>query len=226
MDDAMRSRLLYEWNTRRTKLDYAIAQMERQLASVNKRLDSLKHDFALYVGMLTIPVILYILIALVTNILSPLSGFVFLVVFVIFRDVLLCVYIIFLPFNIYYLIRTMQTIKGNEESSENMADPPREGTSKDDPKPEGTYRSEQQKLVFILSRYYLYQDALNQLKRELEAADCTMTLAGLKQRLNQFPFYEEVRPAAPAKDMSARTQWFFTLLVFSVLVALVLITWM
>lgn len=127
MDDAMRSRLLYEWNTRRTKLDYAIAQMERQLASVNKRLDSLKHDFALYVGMLTIPVILYILIALVTNILSPLSGFVFLVVFVIFRDVLLCVYIIFLPFNIYYLIRTMQTIKGNEESSENMADPPQRG---------------------------------------------------------------------------------------------------
>lgn len=225
MDDAMRSRLLYEWNTRRTKLDYAIAQMERQLASVNKRLDSLKHDFALYVGMLTIPVILYALIALVTNNLSPLSGFVFLVVFVIFRDVLLCVYIIFLPFNIYYLIRTMQIIKRNEEPTENIAEPPREGTSKDESK-ESTYRSEQQKLVFILSRYYLYQDAMNQLKRELEAEDCTMTLAGLKQRLNQYPFYEEVRPAAPAKDMSARTQYFFILLVFAVLVALVLITWM
>lgn len=225
MDDSMRSRLLYEWNTRRTKLDYAIAQMERQLASVNKRLDSLKHDFALYVGMLTIPVILYILIALVTNVLSPLSGFVFLVAFVISRDVLLCVYIIFLPFNIYYLIRTMQIIKRNEESSENIEEPPREGTSKDESK-ESTYRSEQQKLVFILSRYYLYQDAMNQLKRELDAVDCTMTLAELKQRLNQYPFYEEVRPAAPARDMSARTQWFFILLVFSVLIALVLITWM
>ncbi|MDE7252192.1 MAG: hypothetical protein K2O32_04540 [Acetatifactor sp.] len=226
MDDNMRSRLLYEWNTRRTKLDFAIAQMERQLASVNKRLDSLKHDLTLYAGMLTIPVILYMLIALVTNILSPLSGFVFLVVFVIFRDVLLCVYIIFLPFNIYYLIRTMQTVKGNEEPSENIAEPPREGTSKDEPKPESTYRSEQQKLVFILSRYYLYQDALNQLKRELDTADCTMTLAELKQKLNQYPFYEEVRPAAPAKDMSARTQWFFILLVFSALISLVLLTWM
>lgn len=226
MDDAMRSRLLYEWNTRRTKLDYAIAQMERQLASVNKRLDSLKHDFALYVGMLTIPVILYILIVLVTNILSPLSGLLFLAAFVILRDVLLCVYIIFLPFNIYYLIRTMQTVKRNEESSENIAELPREGTAKEDPKPESTYRSEQQKLVFILSRYYLYQDAMNQLKRELDAADCTMTLADLKQKLDQYPFYEEVRPAAPTRDMSARTQWFFILLVFSILIALVLITWM
>lgn len=226
MDDSMRSRLLYEWNTRRTKLDFAIAQMERQLASVNKRLDSLKHDLALYAGMLTIPLVLYALISLVTNILSPLSGLLFLFVFVIFRDVLLCVYIIFLPFNIYYLIRTMQTIKRNEEPAENIAEPPREGTSGGEPKPEITYRSEQQKLVFILSRYYLYQDAMNQLKRELDAVDCTMTLAELKQRLNQYPFYEEVRPAAPARDMSARTQWFFILLVFSVLIALVLITWM
>lgn len=226
MDDSTKSRLLYEWSTRRTKLDFAIAQMERQLASVNKRLDSLKHDLALYAGMLTIPLILYMLIVLVTNILHPLSGFLFLVVFVIFRDVLLCGYIIFLPFNIYYLIRTMQTIKRNEEPSENIEEPPREGTSKDDPKPESTYRSEQQKLVFILSRYYLYQDAMNQLKRELDANDCTMTLAELKQRMNQFPFYEEVRPAAPAKDMSARTQWFFISLVFSVLIVLVLLTWM
>ena len=224
MDDSTRSRLLYEWNTRRTKLDFAIAQMERQLASVNKRLDSLKHDLALYAGLVIVPPLLYLALSLVTNVLHPLSGFLFLVVFVIFRDVLLCGYLIFLPFNIYYLLRTAQTMKRNEEPSENIAEPPREGTG--EPQSESTYRSEQQKLVFILSRYYLYQDIMNQLKRRLDADDCAMTLAELHQEMSRLPFYEEVRPAAPVRDMGAGMRGILALLAFVALIVLVCLTWM
>ncbi|MCM1090657.1 MAG: hypothetical protein NC092_14135 [Butyrivibrio sp.] len=226
MDSSMKTRLLYELNMRQNKLELAISQMEHQLTSVNTRLDSLRHDLALYAGMVVVPPILYLLLGVVTGFFSPLSGFLFLFIFTILQNLLLCGYIIFLPFNIYYLLKTFQTKKMNDEPTENITELPREGTARGEPQPESTYRSEQQKLVFILSRYYLYQDTMNQLKRRLDEADCSMTLAELHQELEQMPFYEEIRPARPVRDMSSGMRGFLILLVFAALILLIFPMWM
>ena len=42
-------RLIYEWNTKRSKLEFAIKECEFQLANARKRLDELENDFKFYI---------------------------------------------------------------------------------------------------------------------------------------------------------------------------------
>ena len=65
------------------------------------------------------------------------------------------------------------------------------------PKREKSYRSEQKKLIYVLTSYYASQDKLKQLRKQVESNPESFTLAELKYQLDQIPFYEQVRPANP-----------------------------
>lgn len=187
-------RLLYELNGRDAQLDFAIQQVERQLASVNRKLKSLWHDLAFYVAMLILPVLI---IQLCNNLYTVSLVLPFLVLF---QSGLRGVYLIFLPFVIYHLGQTVYLLKINRENTEEYPEPPRAGTLRGErPNREPTYRIEQKKLIYILSRYYLNKDTMNQIRRRItESEDSdTMTMMELKYQLNNLPFYEDVRPADP-----------------------------
>ncbi len=187
-------RLLYELNGRDAQLDFAIQQVERQLASVNKKLKALWHDLVFYAAMLILPVPIYLL----CNNLYTVS--LVLPFLVLFQTVLLCVYLFFLPFVIYHLGQTVYLLKINRENTEEYPEPPRAGTLRvERPDREPTYRIEQKKLIYILSRYYLNKDTMNQIRRRItESEDSdTMSMLELKYQLNNLPFYEDVRPADP-----------------------------
>ncbi len=155
MSDENSIRLLYEWNTRMAKLDFAIRKAEHQLSSVNKRLEHIRYDGALYGGMIGLPPVLYGIIVLLVNSMhsQPFVSFPLLHLFAIFKYLLLCGYLILLPFNTYYLLRSIRALMKNRMPEEQIAEPPRAGTLiGGQTAQEPTCRAEQQKLIYILSR--------------------------------------------------------------------------
>lgn len=195
MDIQTKTLLLYEWNAKYDKLDFAITEVEFQLASVNKRLRMLWYDLGAYIGMIVLPGLFLQLLSLFPN--DPTA--LMLIIIRAFRIFLGFVYVFSLPFTVAYLIKSIMLLVLNSESrAESEFFPPvLQGVRRGEKKleHERTYRLEQKKLLYVLSRYYLSRDALNELRQQLDADTCTMTLEELKEQLKQHPFYEEIRPA-------------------------------
>lgn len=187
-------RLLYEWNAKYDKLNFAIREAEFQLDSVNKRLRMLWYDLAVYAGMIVFPFLLIQLLLLLPY--DPTA--IMLILLMGFRALLTFAYVFSLPFTVAYLIKSIGLLVLNSES--------RAETDFIQPIPQGvrrgakiehepTYRMEQKKLVYVLSRYYLSRDAMDELRQQLDSDNCTITLDELNDCLKQYPLYEEIRPA-------------------------------
>ena len=187
-------RLLYEWNAKYDKLNFAIREAEFQLDSVNKRLRMLWYDLAVYAGMIVFPFLLIQLLLLLPY--DPTA--IVLILLMGFRTLLTFAYVFSLPFTVAYLIKSIGLLVLNSES--------RAETDFIQPIPQGvrrgakiehapTYRMEQKKLVYVLSRYYLSRDAMDELRQQLDSENCTITLEELKERFKQYPLYEEILPA-------------------------------
>lgn len=194
METESNVRLLYEWNVKYDKLDFAIKEAEMQLASVNKRLRMLWFDLFAYGGMIVLPLLLLLLLSLLPD--DP--GSLILILISAFYSFLLIVFILSLPFTIAYFIKSIvMLILNSEDRAESDFIPPipqgiRRGVKKE---PERTYRLEQKKLLYVLSRYYLSRDSLNELHGQLEDDTCTITLEELKEKLKNCVLYEAIHPA-------------------------------
>ncbi|MCH5274240.1 MAG: hypothetical protein J1E65_00270 [Lachnospiraceae bacterium] len=195
MEPQTKTRLLYEWNTKYNKLDFAITEAEFQLASVNKRLRMLWYDLAAYIGMIIVPWLICQLLSLIPEnatsfisvILSGMSG------------IIMMLFSFSLPILVYYLMKSvLMLILNSESKAESEFSPPKLQGLRHGAKiePEKTYRIEQKKLVYVLSRYYLSRDALNELYKELDSDACTITLEELNDIFKQYPLYEDIRPAS------------------------------
>ncbi len=189
-------RLIYEWNAKCAQLDLAIAAAERQLASVRKRKRRLWQGFWVYVALATVPVLLFHLLNLVPYNKSVLYIF----TVDLFRFALKGVYLILLPFNIYYLLYNGILLKLNHDSrGYNIEKLPLERELRGrQPEREASYQLEEKKLLFALNRYYLNRGMLAELRRRMDSETEAMTIADLKAELNKLPIYGEIRPANPA----------------------------
>lgn len=186
--------LLYEWNAKYDKLNFAIREAEFQLESVNKRLRMLWYDLAAYAGMIVIPWLLIQLLLLLPY--DPTA--IVLILLMGFRTILTFVYVFSLPFTVAYLIKSIGLLVLNSESraEKDFIQPIPQGVRRGAKlEHERTYRIEQKKLVYVLSRYYLSRDAMDELRQQLDSENCTITLEELKDRLKQYPLYEEILPA-------------------------------
>lgn len=200
MDDGTSASLLYEWNKEMGRLDYAITGAESQLVSVNKRLKGLWQDLALYAGILVVPVIFWFVLLHIGTWLLRTDALVFSNTFVYVllegtRAFLMCVYILSFPVLVYNLLKTMALLWLNKENPQQIEGllPPEKGKLHKEPDREPTYRIEQQKLIHVLSRYYLYRDNMKELRRKIDAG--SISLDSLKQEMERFTYYETIRPA-------------------------------
>lgn len=194
-------RLIYELNAKESQLDFAIQQAELQLKNVNKKLDSLWYELKLFTGLLIGSWLVGIFLTSFSSHLIPLTtpGAV-LFVLVQFVNVVFGFIKnwILIPVSFTLTVRSLALIVENRESSADFTLPPLEGERREDlPPREKNYRSEQKKLIYILSKYYIYQDKIKQMRKQIESDPESMTLAELKFQLNQLAFYEQVRAANP-----------------------------
>ncbi len=187
-------RLLYELNIQRRRLDLEIIAAEKQLENVQKRLDGLKHDLYIYLGLLTVPVIVFVILNVFSMI--PSKSFMYILV-VILKYLILCIYIIMLPANTYHLIYAIILLRINKENDLAVDLPLLEGVRKGTEPiyQEKTFRSEHDKLLLVLTRYYLNKERLEQLHKQITANSCKLTLEDLKKELNKIPYYEDIKPA-------------------------------
>ena len=194
MDNETKTRLLYELNTKHNKLDFAIQEAELQLNSVNKRLRTLWHDLAAYVSMIIIPWLFLQLLSLIPD---SAASFISIVLRG-SHGIIMMLYSFSLPILVYYLMKSVLMLILNSESrADSEFSPPTPQGSRRGAKieHEKTFRIEQKKLVYVLSRYYLSRDALDELHKELDSEDCTITLEELTACLKQYPLYDDIRPA-------------------------------
>lgn len=194
-------RLIYEINAKSLQLETVIQQTELQLKNVNKKLDSLWYDLKLFSGLLigtwllktfldffsshfiTVKVegaLIYVLIQFFCNIFRIVGGW------------------FIIPFSLALTVKSLSLIIANRENNAEFIAPPLEGELRGEvPEREKSYRSEQKKLIYVLTRYYASQDKLKELRKQVESNPESFTLAELKYQLDQIPFYEQVRPANP-----------------------------
>lgn len=217
--------LLYEINMYRRKLDLSITAAEHQLASVKHRLTNLTHDLYTYIAFLVVPMIL---VAICNIFAETPSRTIAYVVFASIKLVILFIYIITLPINMRNLIKTVILIWLNKESDEPVILPPLEGTCKGSAiLKEETYRSEHDKLVRVLSYYYLNQDKLEKLYQKVNSHSCNMTMVELEYELSQLPIYEDIQPANPftgtmGEQVKAKTNKFMCAIILAILISVLI----
>lgn len=195
MDNELKAKLLYEWNTASARLDFAITTTEHQLINVNKRLQRLRQDFFIYSGMLALPLLLIFLLQYILEKFLPTpASYVIYILVAGFTAALTCIYIMAFPILLFYLIKAISLCFLNRENPEQTAHllPPETGKQKKTEK-EATYRIEQQKLIHVLNRYYLYQDNMAQLRPKIDAG--SISLEDLQQELGRLIYYETIYPA-------------------------------
>lgn len=217
--------LLYEVNMYRRKVDLEITAAEKQLATAERRLKSLKHDLYVYVGFLTVPLLLcWIFTGISTLFFSPIVY----IIFEVAKFIALCIFVILFFPSIYNLTKTIILLRINRETDEPAQLPPVESTQKGGKAPqEESYRLERDKLLLVLSRYYIYQDKLEQLHQKINSSTCNMTLAELTAELKQMPIFEDIQPANPRTgDMGAQvkrtTQKVMCAIVLAVLISVLI----
>lgn len=201
MDENHKFRLIYELNAKESQLDLAIQQAEIQLKNVNKKLDSLWYDLKLFGGLFIAAWLLKILFDFLSShfIISSAEGAIIYVLIQFVYNIYRFVgRLIIIPLTLALTVKSLALIIENRESDEELTPPPLEGELRGSlPAREKNYRSEQRKLIYILTRYYASRDKLEQLRKQLENDPESLTLAELKFQLNKVPFYEQVRPANP-----------------------------
>ena len=187
--------LLYEVNMYRRKVDLEITSAEQQLASVEGRLKRLKQDLFVYLGFIIVPHILrYIFDVLTLLFFSPLTY----IIFSVASFLTVCIFVILLVPSIYNLTKTIILLYLNRESDEPVNLPPAETAQRGGlPPEEESYREERDKLMLVLSRYYVYRDRLERLHEKIKSGDCNMTMVELEHELKQMPIFVDIQPANP-----------------------------
>ena len=194
-------RMIYEINAKSLQLETAIQQTEIQLKNVNKKLDSLWYDLKLFTGLFIGVWLLKIFLGFLSShfIYVDVEGTIVYVLIQFFCSVYrIAASWILIPLTLALSAQSLSLIIENRESNAEFTPPPLEGELREGvPEREKSYRSEQKKLIYVLTRYYASQDKLKQLRAQLESNPESLTLAELKYQLNQIPFYEQVRSANP-----------------------------
>ena len=92
---------------------------------------------------------------------------------------------------------------------------------------EKTFRSEHDKLLLVLTRYYLNQERLEQLHKQILTNSNDITLEDLKTELNKLPYYEDIKPAnvfdsAMQRKAKKKTTKYVLMLLFCILISLLI----
>ncbi|MCM1325403.1 MAG: hypothetical protein NC094_02135 [Bacteroidales bacterium] len=230
MEEGTNASLLYVWNQEKWHLDYAITEAESQLVSVNRRLHGLWQDLALYAGILVVPVIFWKLLQYVGMWLLRTRTYIVsnTFVYVLLQGagtVLICVYILSFPVLAYSLLKTIALLWLNKENPQQTGGllPPEKGKIHKELDKEPTYRIEQQKLVHVLSRYYLYRDNMEELRKKVDAG--SISLDSLKKEMEGFIYYETIHPASEfGSSMTRKARQTVFIFLFGIM-ALLLLLW-
>ena len=182
--------ITYELKSYQRELDFEIDKLQLQLVSAERKLEKVRLDVLICLIMFAAP----LLVSGVMFFLS--SGAVIPMMISVVAGLL---WILSLPFTSFALIKSILIRWKNMDSSDFAWEKPavRRIPSKTTQEAESSYLVEQKKLIWVLSKYFLYQEHLLRLLEKAEEGDEALTLENVRTELAAMPFYEEVKPANP-----------------------------
>ncbi len=182
--------IAYELKSYQQELNYEIDKVQIQLVSAARKLEKVRLDVLICLIMFSAPLLAAVILgflsfgALIPGMLSFLAYL---------------LWIITLPFTSFALIKSILIRWKNMDSSDFAWQKPavRCIPPKTAQEAESSYLVEQKKLIWVLSKYFLYQEHLLRLLERAEEGDGALTLENVRTELAAMPFYEEVKPANP-----------------------------
>lgn len=191
MDD---TQILYELKNYQQKLNFEIDKLQLQLVLAERKLERVRSDVLICLVMFSVPLFASVILEFLCTYLSVMLAPLF------FLTRLLWVFT--LPFTLFALVKSIVVRRMNRDTPDFVWQKPdvRRIPPKSTPEAETTYLAEQKKLMWVLGKYLLYQEHLQQLLQQATEADETLTLESTRAELKAMPFYEEIKPANPFKS--------------------------
>lgn len=196
------------WKAEKQHLELEISKAEGQLRNCRFRTGLLIREMIVCGSLVVVPMIIF-----VSDIFFPFqtSGSVIgnmmlagrTTMGLVFQGVYVCLF----PFLVFFLVKAVIIWLINRYKPSRMTpleafDPYR----RELPKPEESYAIEEEKLVRILSKYYMYRAQMEQMKHDLAEDQMSLTPEELRAKLDKFEYYEDVVPANPfTREAHVRT---------------------
>lgn len=186
----------YELKNYRKKLNFEIDKLRLQLTLAERKLERTRSDVYVCLVMIAVPFCVEAVLNYLRTcwparfmMLAPLCFLIKLL------------WVVTLPFTSFVLIKSILIKKKNKDSPYFVWQKPdvRRIPPKSTQEAETTYLAEQKKLTWVLGKYFLYQEHLQQLLQQAQEADESLTLENVRAELKSMPFYEEIKPTNPFK---------------------------
>lgn len=196
------------WKAEKDHLELEISKAEGQLRNCRFRIGLLKREMIVCGGLIVLPLVMIVVGAFfplyssgsVVGNMMVASGQTLELVFQ-------CFYMCLFPFLVFFFVKALVIWMINKYHPTDKKpleeyDPYR----KELPKEEISYAIEEEKLLRMLSIYYMYRDRMEQMKCDLAENQLTQTPEELRTELDKLVYFEEVVPAEPFKrEMRVRT---------------------
>lgn len=214
------------WKAEKEHLDLEISKAEGQLRNCRFRTGLVKREMIVCGGLIVVPLVLIIIGeffptyssgSIVGNMMAAAKQTMGLVIQVF--------YICLFPFLVFFFVKALVIWMINKYHPTDKRpleeyDPYR----KELPKEEISYAIEEEKLLRMLSIYYMYREQMAKMKCDLTEDQLTLTPEELRMELDKLVYFEEVVPADPFKrEMRVRTVMITAIV--SVIVIICIIYW-
>ena len=190
------TQIIYELKNYQQKLNFEIDKLRLQLTLAERKLERTRSDVYICLAMVAVPFCVEAALNYLRTcwparfmMLAPLCFLIKLL------------WVVTLPFTSFVLIKSILIKKKNKDTPNFVWQKPdiRRIPPKSTQAAETSYLAEQKKLAWVLGKYFLYQEHLQQLLQQAGEADESLTLETARAELKAMPFYEEIKPANPFK---------------------------
>lgn len=190
------TQILYELKNYQQKLNFEIDKLKLQLVLAEKKLERADSDIYICMAMIAIP---FCAEAALNYLRSCWPSQLMMLPLLCF--LLRLLWVVTLPFTSFALFKSILIKKKNKDTPNFVWQKPavRRIPPKATQEAESSYLAEHKKLTWVLGRYFLYQEHLQQLLQQAEKADESLTLENVRTELKSMPFYEEIKPTNPFK---------------------------
>lgn len=214
------------WKAEKQHLELEISKAEGQLRNCRFRTGLLIREMIVCGGLIVVP-----LVMIVVDAFFPLysSGSVVGNMLTASRQTLelvfQCFYMCLFPFLVFFFVKALVIWMINKYNpTDNKPLEEYDPYRKELPKEEISYAIEEEKLLRMLSIYYMYRDRMVQMKNDLAGDQLTLTPEELRTELDKLVYFEEVVPAEPFKrEMRVRT--IMTTAAVSVVMIILIYNW-
>lgn len=188
--------ITYELKNHQQKLNFEIDKLKLQLVLAERKLRRTRSDIYVCLAMIAVPFCAATVLDFLYQSRPSLFSMLALLCFL-----LKLLWVVTLPFTSFELMKSLLIKRRNKDIPNFVWQKPavRSIPPRSTQEPETSYLAEQKKLVWVLGKYSLYQERLQQLLQQAGETDKTLTLETARAELKAMPFYEDIKPANPFK---------------------------